>query len=119
MIANNLILTSSSRAKIAEVKRLFSMSAAGVRAQAPCVRYVLARREDNVLDSSIGMQAIARANAGLLADLLLGDATPAGFRQIFELRIQHHSGAMLPLARLFEIEGGGEDDSCRLEAPIR
>ena len=119
VIANNLILTSSSRAKIAEVKRLFSMNAAGVRTKAPCVRYVLARREDNVLDSSIGMQAIARANAGLLADLLFGDATPAGFRQFFELRIQHHSGAMLPLVWLFEIEGGGEDDSCRVEAPIR
>ena len=86
MIANNLILTPSSRAKIAEVHRLFQMSAARLRMEAPCVRYVLARREDNILDRSLDIQTITRANAGLLAELLFGDAAPLGFHQIFELR---------------------------------
>lgn len=116
VIANNLILTRSSRAKIAEVKRLFSMSAAQLRTAAPCVRYVLARRKDNILDTSNDIRAITRANAGLRAELLLNDTAPLGFRPLFELRTKNYSTPDLPVARLFEIEGGGDADACRIDS---
>jgi hypothetical protein len=111
VIANNLILSSTSREKVAESNRLLESPAVLLRQLAPCVRYVLVRREDNIFAPFDAAQ-VKRDNAGLRADLLFSSSLPDGFVHLFSLNMATSPTHETPLARLVEVERGDDAALC-------
>lgn len=100
VVANNLVITAPSLAKLAEAERLLALPAAQLEHAAPWVRYVLVRRNDDVFEPATAGE-IARRNPGLRGELLLqGPPWPAGYALLGEVRLEEAPAPVL--ARLFE-----------------
>jgi hypothetical protein len=103
VIADDFIMTAQHERKIEFAQQLLeSASAEEVLAQAPYVRYIYVRRNDNVFSSACGLRC--PENRGLRA-LLLSDAasSPPHLRQLAEIRLSSQDGRSIVLGRAFEV----------------
>lgn len=103
VIANNLILTDKSREKVQLVNRLFAMNSSELRRNIPSIKYILVRRNDNVLGRVHSIEEVRRLNAGLRQELLFNETVPKGYRVIYELKILDEQKKKVPLASIFEV----------------
>jgi len=101
VIADDFIMTAQHERKLLLAQQLMQGSVADVLAQAPYVRYIYVRRNDNVFSSACGLQC--PENRGLRAQLLSDQAPPADLRLVYEIRLRTGGSTSLPLARAFEI----------------
>lgn len=101
VIADVFILTRQHEEKILMVQKLMQSSLAEVLKEAPYVRYIYVRRDDNIYASSCGSNC--QENRGLRQELLFNDpATLPKLRLLSEIRTQH-GAATEPLARVFQV----------------
>jgi hypothetical protein len=105
VIANVLVLSGHSFGKLRESVRLFGLDPAALPREAPWVRYVLVRREDNFTEPGTPQQVLER-NSPLRQHLLFTDAWPAEYRLLGEVR-QEPAGWDAVVARLFEVTPAG------------
>lgn len=109
VIANNFLLTEQQFSKIAEMKRLFSLSPRELPSHAPWVKYVLARPE-NIEEQSNGHFTYTFAgDATRLPEALLlatQPDLPPEFTLLFQSVIQVRGKTVqnVPYARLYKIE---------------
>ncbi len=102
VIADDFIITAQHEDKLLFAQRLMQSSLAEVMAQAPYVRYIYVRRNDNVFQSGCG--ADCPENRGLRAALLFGvPPYPPPLRLVGEVDLPAANGGTVPLARAFEI----------------
>jgi hypothetical protein len=102
VIANNFIGTPQQVHKIQLSEELLAGSAAGLRREAPDVRYVLVRRADNLNDPRRGCRMDCPENDGLRRELLAGERPPPGLRMLIDVWLST-DGRAEPYARLFEV----------------
>ncbi len=102
VIANNFILTARHERKLALTEALLAATPEDMTRRAPWVRYVLVRRNDNVLAASSCHPGCAQ-NVGL-REALLGAraALPPRFELLYEKRLRRGE-RVEPLARLFRV----------------
>jgi len=101
VIADVFILTRQHEEKILMEQKLMQSSLADVLREAPYVRYIYVRRDDNIYASNCGSNC--PENRGLRQELLFNDpASLPRLRLLSEIRIRH--GAITePLARVFQV----------------
>jgi hypothetical protein len=103
VIADSFIMTPQHERKLLEVDHLLNGSVAEVLQEAPEVRYIMVRRNDNVFASSCKAVACPE-NRGLRQELLFpAGPLPATLRLIGEVRIENLAGDSEPLVRAFEV----------------
>lgn len=103
VIADNFIMTAQHERKLLEAERLMDSSVAQVLQQAPEVRYLYVRRNDNIFDSDCAKRACPQ-NSGLRQELLLSSKPPPpSLRMIGEVNFSPDGQHVEPLARVFEI----------------
>jgi hypothetical protein len=104
VIANNMVLSRQSWDKLRQSEHLLALDPARLPEEAPWVRYVLVQRTDNIFDTSLSPEEIARRNGALRRALLLpGGAWPSRFTLLDERRVRINDGSELVLARLFAV----------------
>jgi hypothetical protein len=102
VIADDFIITAQHERKLLEAQRLMQSPLDQVIAEAPYVRYLYVRRNDNVFQSNCGRDC--PGNRGLRAALLFdGPPFPPQLRLIGEVDLPAPGGRAVPLARAFEI----------------
>jgi hypothetical protein len=101
VIADDFIITAQHQQKLLFADRLMHSTLAEVMAQAPYVRYIYVRRNDNVFQSSCGRDC--PENRGLRAALLFGGPPfPGQLKLVAEVDIRS-PGGVVPLARAFAL----------------
>jgi hypothetical protein len=103
VLADNFIISAYDERKILEAESLLHSSLAEVMSRAPYVRYLYLRRQDNVFQSTCGLNC--SENRGLRAELLGTTEFPPAVTLLAEIRIQGPGGTSEPLARLFAVNG--------------
>lgn len=113
-IASNLLLSARDSAKARQAEELMRATVATVRREAPYVRYLYVRRNDNFYASECGVAC--PENRGL-RQALLGDTLPPepGLRLLAELRLPVAKGRTAVVARFFAL--APVDDMRPLHAP--
>ena len=104
VIANNFILTPQHVRMNQFAERLLGGSLNALVKEAPYVRYIYVRRNDNVLDdANTCAREVCPKNAGVRQTLLFGDAPPS-LRLVYAVSLDR-GGVREPLARIYEITG--------------
>ena len=111
VIANNFLLTAFHESKVREVRRLLSLTAAELPAQAPAVRYVFVHRQSLFrMNPGGGMQFIPTGDPGnpdpaLVTQLMNSDPATLAPRYRLIQELAFEKPAHVPFARLYAIEG--------------
>ena len=103
VIANNMLISQQYEEKIHLTKQLMLMSAEQLVSNAPWIKYVYVRREDNIFDM-MSEKHILEKNKGLREELLLQThPIPVEYKLIRQLVYTQPDGTHTPYARLFKI----------------
>lgn len=104
VIANNFLINDQHVEKAALARSLLSASVGELRARAPWVKYLWLIREDNVLDPSLSIERVRRANPGLRELLFHTGAPPPGLELLWEGTLPG-AGERSVVARLYRLTG--------------
>lgn len=118
VIANNFLLTEQQFKKVAEVRRLFSLSPHELSREAPWVKYVLVR-PSNIVQKSNGRYSYSfSGDATRMPEALLlsgGAQVPPEFKLLYsgaiQVKGQGTTAQNVPYARLYKIQPAGSGPS--------